>query len=149
MVISSLDMALQLPDPPESLHFARRRFYDELRRMLDVVRPSKVDPERTSVKFDGSSVEVELVHCEREGWSISATVGERDAIVATWVLVMILLRIVAVGILCWVIAAAVSDGGWWYLLLIPLVPVALVQLVLSCGLLWAWGRELRSAEGHS
>jgi hypothetical protein len=62
---------------------------------------------------------------------------------------MILLRFVAVGIVCWVIAAAVSHGGWWYLLLIPLVPIALVQLVLSCGLFWGWGRELGSAGGHS
>jgi hypothetical protein len=46
-------------------------------------------------------------------------------------------------------AAVVSHGGWWYLLLIPLVPIALAQLVLSCGLLWGWGRELGSAGGHS
>jgi hypothetical protein len=76
-------MALQLPDPPESLDGAPRRFYDELRRMLDSVRPSQIDPERTSVTFDGNGVEVEFVHLERDGWSISATVGERHAIVAT------------------------------------------------------------------
>jgi hypothetical protein len=62
---------------------------------------------------------------------------------------MILLRFIAVGILCTVMASAVSHGGWWYLLLIPLAPIALGQLVLSCGLLWAWGKELGSAEGHS
>jgi hypothetical protein len=76
-------MALQLPDPPESLDAAPQRFYDELRRMLDSVRPSQVDPERTSVTFDGNGVQVRFVHLERADRSISATVGERHAIVAT------------------------------------------------------------------
>ena len=76
-------MALELPDPPESIGSAPRRFYDELRQMLDSVRPTQVDPERTSVTFDGRGVEVKFVHLDRHDWSISATVGERDAIVAT------------------------------------------------------------------
>jgi hypothetical protein len=76
-------MTLQLPDPPDSLGPAPRRFYDELRRMLDSVQPGQVDPERTSVGFEGSGVEVEFVHLKRDDWSISATVGEREAVVAT------------------------------------------------------------------
>ena len=79
----SLDMALQLPDPPDSLGPGPRRFYDELRCMLDSVRPGQVDLDRTSVRFEGSDVDVEFVHVERDDWSISATVGEREAIVAT------------------------------------------------------------------
>ena len=76
-------MTLQLPDPPESLKPAPRSFYDELQRMLDRVQPAHVDPRRSSVKFDKSGVEVELVHLNRKDWMICATVGDRDAIVGT------------------------------------------------------------------
>ncbi len=72
-----------MPDPPQSLKPAPRSFYDELRRMLDTVQPTQVDPHRSSVKFDKSGVEVELAHIDRKDWTIWATVGERDAIVGT------------------------------------------------------------------
>ncbi len=66
-----------------------------------------------------------------------------------WLLVRISLRFAAVGVLCWAMARAVAHGGIWYLLLIPLAPLALFQLVLSTAILWSWGRELRGVRVHS
>lgn len=70
----------------------------------------------------------------------------RAAVTEAWVLVRILLRFVAVGILAWVVVTAVSHGGLWYALAIPLGVLALGQLVISGGLLWVWARELRSVD---
>jgi hypothetical protein len=47
--------------------------------MLDVVQPARIDPRRSSAKFDRTSVEVELAHADRKEWTIWATVGDRDA----------------------------------------------------------------------
>ena len=76
-------MAARLPDPPESLNPASRRFYDELRLMLDAVKPTKLDPIRSAAKFDHGGVDVELVHVAHKDWSVWVTVGDRDAIVGT------------------------------------------------------------------
>jgi hypothetical protein len=70
----------------------------------------------------------------------------RAAVAEAWVLVRILLRFVAVGILAWVVVTAVSHSGLWYGLAIPLGVLALGQLVISGGLLWVWARELRSVD---
>jgi len=51
--------------------------------MLDSVQPGQVDPHQTSVRFDERGVEIKLVHLDRQRHSIRATVGDRDAIVAT------------------------------------------------------------------
>jgi hypothetical protein len=72
-----------LADRPDGLPDAARAFYDELRRMLAAVQPARLDPERTSVRFDSKGVELELVHADRPDWGIWATVGDRDAIVST------------------------------------------------------------------
>jgi hypothetical protein len=74
-------MTFRLRDPAESLKPAPRRFYDELRRMLDALDPSQVDPQRSSVTFDKGGVEVELAHVHRKDWTIWMTVGDRDALV--------------------------------------------------------------------
>lgn len=50
--------------------------------MLEVVRPTQIDGDRTAAKFDKHGVEVELVHARHEDWTIWATVGDRDAIVS-------------------------------------------------------------------
>jgi hypothetical protein len=76
-------MTLHLPDPPESLKPAPRLFYDELRRMLEGVQAAQVDPRRSSAKFDNNGVEVVFVHLNRKDWTVWATVGDREAIVAT------------------------------------------------------------------
>ena len=76
-------MTLALPDPPASLTGAPRAFYEELREMLSIVRPTRVDPTKSSVEFDDDGVDVALVHSERADWGVWATVGESDAIVGT------------------------------------------------------------------
>jgi hypothetical protein len=70
-----------LPEPPATLQGPAREFYDELRRMLDDLKPSKIDPEKNSVEFKHRSVEVTLAHTDRDDWPIWAAVGDRDAIV--------------------------------------------------------------------
>jgi hypothetical protein len=57
-----------LPDPPASLAGPARAFYDELREMLDVVSPSRVDAGKTSVQFDKHGLKIALVHAERDDW---------------------------------------------------------------------------------
>jgi hypothetical protein len=76
-------MTVAFPEPPASLPGAPRAFYDELREMLAVVQPTQVDAAGLSVKFDKHSVELELVHAERDDWRIWATISERTAIVST------------------------------------------------------------------
>jgi hypothetical protein len=73
----------------------------------------------------------------------------RRAVPEAWFLARILVRFVAVGVLCRVLATAVSHGGVWYLLFIPLVPLALFELAVSSAILSSWAKELRSAAGHS
>ena len=73
----------------------------------------------------------------------------RRAVSEAWLLARILLRFAAVAVLVSLMAAAVSHGGWWYLLLIPLATLALFQLVLGSGMLWLWAKELRHAVEHS
>jgi len=73
----------------------------------------------------------------------------RRAVSELWLLTRSLVRFVAVGVLCWVLATAVSHGGVWYLLFIPFVPMALFELGMSSAILWSWAKELRSAGGHS
>lgn len=72
-----------LPEPPASLKGSPRAFYDELRQMLAVVNPTKVDTRKTTVQFDDDGVEVEIVHADRDDWRIWATISDRDAIVGT------------------------------------------------------------------
>jgi hypothetical protein len=76
-------MSFAFPEAPTSLPSAPRAFYDELRRMLAVVRPPRLSPDGTSVQFAGKAVEVALKHADRDDWSIWATVGELEAIVGT------------------------------------------------------------------
>jgi hypothetical protein len=76
-------MNATFPDAPASLPSSPRAFYDELRRMLAVVRPPRLSPDGTSVKFVGKGIEVALMHADRDEWSIWATVGQLDAIVGT------------------------------------------------------------------
>ncbi len=64
-------------------------------------------------------------------------------------LVRRLLGFVAVGALSWVLAVAVSHGGVWYLLFIPLVPLALFELTFGSWILWRWRCERRTTRGHS
>jgi len=73
----------RLPDPPESLAGAPLAFYAELSRMLGVVRPARLDPDKTSVQFERDGLELRLVHAARDAWGIWATVGERGAIVGS------------------------------------------------------------------
>jgi hypothetical protein len=73
----------RLPDPPESLAGAPLAFYAELRRMLGVVRPARLDPDNASVQFERDGLELRLVHADHDAWGIWATVGEPDAIVGT------------------------------------------------------------------
>ena len=49
--------------------------------MVDAVQPAQVDPRRSSVKFDKTGIEVELVHLDHKDSMIWATVSDRDAIV--------------------------------------------------------------------
>lgn len=72
-----------LSEPPASLKGPPRAFYDELRQMLAVVDPTKVDARKTTVQFDDEGAEIELVHADRDDWRIWATIGDRDAIVGT------------------------------------------------------------------
>jgi hypothetical protein len=71
------------PKPPQALSGAPRAFYDELRQMLELVQPSKLDTQRSSARFDADGVDVSLGHVDRDDWKIWASVGERDAIVST------------------------------------------------------------------
>jgi hypothetical protein len=76
-------MSVELPEPPATLPTAPRAFYKQLRRMLDVVRPTRIDPDKVSVAFGDDGLEISLAHADRQDWLIWATVGERDAIVGT------------------------------------------------------------------
>jgi hypothetical protein len=76
-------MSVTFPDAPASLPGAPSAFYDELRRMLAVVRPPRLSPDGMSVEFVGKGIEVAFTHPDRHDWDIWATVGELDAIVAT------------------------------------------------------------------
>ena len=76
-------MDARLPDPPESLAGAPLAFYEKLRQMLAVVRPARLDPDKTSIQFERDGLELQLVHADHDAWSIWTTVGERDAIVGT------------------------------------------------------------------
>jgi len=76
-------MSVELRDPPATLPTAPRTFYEQLRQMLDVVRPTRIDPDKVSVAFDDDGLEISLVHTDREDWVIWATVGEDEAIVGT------------------------------------------------------------------
>jgi hypothetical protein len=73
----------ELPEPPQELEGAPRAFYDELRRMLALVQPSKLDTDKSSARFDEDGVDVDLAHVDRDDWMIWASVGKRGAIVAT------------------------------------------------------------------
>ena len=75
-------MSGTLPAPPDALRGPPRAFYDELLKMLDVVQPARVDVAKSSVRFDDDGVEVTIAHADRDDWSILATVGDDDAIVA-------------------------------------------------------------------
>lgn len=66
-----------------SLRGPARAFYDELREMLAVVAPTRVDDSKTSVRFDRAGVDIEFTHAERSDWCVWATVGDRDAIAGT------------------------------------------------------------------
>jgi hypothetical protein len=41
-------------------------FYEELRRMLGVVRPARLDPEKTSLQFERDGLELRLVHADHD-----------------------------------------------------------------------------------
>jgi hypothetical protein len=51
--------------------------------MLDVVRPTRIDPDKVAVAFNEEGLEINLVHAGRGDWVIWATVDEHDAIVGT------------------------------------------------------------------
>lgn len=74
-------MAHRLPDPPPDLGPNCLAFYSELRRMLEALRPRKLDAERTSVSFDKRGLEVILANAEDDDWDIWASVAE-DQIIA-------------------------------------------------------------------
>jgi hypothetical protein len=76
-------MNVLLPDPPTSLPPAPRAFYEELGRMLAAVQPPRLSSDGSAVRFDGRGLAIDLIHSDRDDWGIWATVGERDAIVAT------------------------------------------------------------------
>lgn len=74
---------MYLPDPPDSLAGPARGFYVELLRMLQAVQPTEVDRQTSTVRFQSDAVDVRLRHARRREWEIWATVGDKDAIVAT------------------------------------------------------------------
>jgi hypothetical protein len=76
-------MGPSLPDPPGTLTGPARAFYDELRRMLGVVQPARLDAEKLVVGFKDDRVDVQLVHADHDDLVIAASVGPRDAIVLT------------------------------------------------------------------
>ena len=75
-------MSVELREPPASLPTAPRAFYEQLRQMLDVVRP-RVDPHKVTVGFGDDGLEISFVHADREDWVIWATVGEDQGLVGT------------------------------------------------------------------
>src|SRR3954454_14639949 len=74
-------MSIKLPEPPATLPTAPRAFYEQLRRMLEVVRPTRIDANKVSVTFGDEGLELSLVHADGEDWVIWTTVGDREAIV--------------------------------------------------------------------
>jgi hypothetical protein len=68
-----------LPQPPDSLAPAPRQFYEELRRMLDAIRPR--DLGGAAVSFHKGGVDLELRHATESEWTISAMVDSDGAMV--------------------------------------------------------------------
>jgi hypothetical protein len=69
-----------LRDPSAQLSPAARAFLDELRQMLDLVRPRQLDAARTGVEADSSGIEVRLAHLTKSEWDLWASVDERHII---------------------------------------------------------------------
>jgi hypothetical protein len=68
---------------------------------------------------------------------------------SAWLLVRILLRFVAAGVVAWQGVAAASRGGAWYALAILLLALALFFAVTIAAILWIWAKESAAAKGHS
>jgi hypothetical protein len=74
-------VAIGLADPPASLAAEVRQFYDELRAMLEHVRPSELDTERAAVNFGVDGLGLELPHVSEADWTIHARVTRHEAVV--------------------------------------------------------------------
>lgn len=72
---------LNLPEPPPGTGANCLTFYAELRRMLNQLRPTKLSDPGCSVEFSNGTLEVWLVHSERDTWSVGATMSESDGII--------------------------------------------------------------------
>ena len=73
---------LPLPDPPADLAAAPRAFYDELREMLEIVRPTDLDTEHVTLAGDhDGGLELTLPHVRHADWSIVADIGPAGGIV--------------------------------------------------------------------
>ena len=64
-------------------------------------------------------------------------------------LARVLLRFVVVAFVAWQGVAAASRGGVWYALAIPMLALSLFYAVMTVGILWVWGKDLRGVRGHS
>ena len=63
--------------------------------------------------------------------------------------IIVLLRLAANAIIAQQGVAAAERGLAWWALAIPLEILALLMLVLNCGIIWVWANELRGVKGHS
>jgi hypothetical protein len=70
---------VSLPEPAIALAPEPARFYDEIRRMLEIVRPREL--EHVGVSFDNGGVDVTLRHAREADWSIDAMVDSNGAVV--------------------------------------------------------------------
>jgi hypothetical protein len=70
-----------LPPPPDDLTGAPRRFYDELRTILDDVNPTAVDLANIETDFGDSGVAVTLPHQAEPGWTLTVQCSRRAAVV--------------------------------------------------------------------
>ena len=74
-------VAIGLADPPATLPAEVGQFYDELRAMLEHVRPSELDTERAAVSFGVDGLGLELPHVSEADWTIHARVTRHEAVV--------------------------------------------------------------------
>lgn len=74
-------MSIGLPNPPGVLAPPVGKFYDELRAMLELVRPRQLDADRRSITFAGGGLELRLPHVSEPDWSIAARITADGAVV--------------------------------------------------------------------
>ncbi len=72
---------MTLPDPPPTLPPGPRAFYEELRELLAVLRPTDVDRAQVEVDFGDAGVAITLPHAREPEWTLAAQVSRRAAIV--------------------------------------------------------------------